>query len=56
MRESVKFQVFINGVPYGAPQPTRQLAEALLNNLTPDQRLLSEVKQLTSEGLQMLFE
>lgn len=56
MKESIKFQVFINGVPYGTPQPTSSLAEALLNNLTPAQRVLAEVKQLTSEGLQLLFE
>lgn len=54
--QPTKFQVIINGVPYGTPQPTSQLAELLLNNLTPDQRLLSEIRVVTPEGKQLLME
>lgn len=54
-QEPTKFQVVINGVPYGAPQPTRMLAEMLLTNLTPDQRLLAEVRPVTTGGKEILF-
>ena len=50
-----KFQVVINGVPYGAPQPSRMLADMLLTNLTPDQRLLAEVRPVTQGGKEILF-
>lgn len=55
-QEQLKFQVMISGVPYGTPQPSRQLAELLLSNLTPDQRVLAEVASVTSQGQQLLFE
>lgn len=54
-QEPTKFQVIINGVPYGSAQPTRALAEALLSNLTPDQRALSEIRVVTQDGKQLLF-
>lgn len=54
-QEPTRYQVIINGIPYGAPQPSKQLAEALLANLTPDQRLLAEVRVVTNEGKQILF-
>lgn len=50
-----RYQVFINGVRYGSPQPTVQLAEALLATLTPDQRLLAEVQPVSTDGKQLLF-
>lgn len=50
-----KYQVFINGVRYGSPQPTVQLAESLLATLTPDQRLLAEVHPVSTDGKQLLF-
>lgn len=50
-----KYQVFINGVRYGSPQPTVQMAEALLANLTPDQRLLAEVHPVSTDGKQLLL-
>ncbi|PPD51469.1 MAG: hypothetical protein CTY12_07900 [Methylotenera sp.] len=50
-----KYQVFINGIRYGAPQPTVQLAEALLATLTPDQRSLAEVQPVSTDGKQLLF-
>lgn len=53
--QPTKFQVVINGIPYGAPQPTTQLAEMLLYNLTPDQRLVAEVRSVTSDGKQLLM-
>lgn len=53
--EPTKFQVLINGVPFGSPQPSRFLAESLLTNLTPDQRALAEIRPVTSTGQQVLF-
>lgn len=53
--QPTKFQVVINGIPYGAPQITPQLAEMLLYNLTPDQRLVAEVRSVTSDGKQLLM-
>ena len=53
--EPTKFQVMINGISYGSPQPTRHLAEMLLTNLTPEQRILSEIRAVTSTGQQILF-
>jgi len=53
--EPTKYQVVIKGIPYGAPQPTKTLAEQLLANLTPDQRLLGEIKLVTLEGKEVLF-
>lgn len=54
-QEPTKFQVYINGIPYGSAQPTKFLAENLLVNLTPDQRALAEVRPVTSTGQQVLF-
>ncbi len=54
-QEPSRFQVVINGVPFGAPQPTRFLAENLLVNLTPEQRLLAEIRPITLDGKQVLF-
>ena len=53
--EPTKFQVVINGIPYGSMQPTRSLAEMLLTNLTSDQRLLAEIQLVTQTGKQLLF-
>lgn len=53
--EPSKYQVIINGVPFGSPQPTRHLAESLLNNLTVDQRALAEIRPVTQDGRQVLF-
>jgi hypothetical protein len=50
-----KFQVKINGIPYGQPQPTRMLAEMVLMNLTPDQRMLAEVVPVSQAGQQLLL-
>ncbi|MGZ8924615.1 MAG: hypothetical protein ACXW2E_01905 [Nitrososphaeraceae archaeon] len=50
-----KYQVTINGIPYGTPQPSKTLAEALLVNLTTDQRQLAEITLVTAEGKQILF-
>lgn len=54
-QEPTNFQVFINGIPYGSKQPTKHLAESLLNNLTPDQRALAEIRPVTTTGQQVLF-
>ena len=56
LQNLTKYQVFIQGVPYGTIQPTRMLAEMLLTNLTPDQKILAEIKPVTVSGQQLLFE
>lgn len=53
--DPTRYQVLINGVNYGSPQPTQLLAEALLANLTPDQRSLSEVQPVTIDGKYLLM-
>jgi len=47
--------VVINGINYGPSQATQHLAEALLNNLTPDQRQVAEVRIVTTNGQQILL-
>jgi hypothetical protein len=54
-QEPIRYQVTIKGVPYGSPQPTRQLAEQLLYNLSVDQRVLTEIKQVTPTGQELLL-
>lgn len=56
LQNLTKYQVFIKGIPYGTTQPTRMLAEMLLTNLTPEQRVLAEIKPVTAAGQQLLFE
>lgn len=54
-QQPIKFQVTIKGIPYGAPQITRQLAEQLLRNLSVDQQMVTEIKQVTSSGQELLL-
>jgi hypothetical protein len=54
-QEPIQYQVTIKGIPYGAPQPSRQLAEQLLFNLSVEQRVLTEIKQVTPTGQELLL-
>lgn len=51
----LKFAVVVNGVQIGPSQPTRNLAEALILNLSPDQRLIAEIKPVTLSGSELLL-
>lgn len=52
---STKYQVVINGVPYGTPQPSKHLAESILAKLVPEQQQLAEIRLITTDGKEVLF-
>lgn len=54
--QQTKYVVKVRGVAMSAPQPTRQLAEAVLVTLTPEQRSIATIVPVTGEGKEMLFE
>lgn len=49
------YAIKVNGVIVVQSLPSRQLAEAALFNLPPDQRALAEIVTLTSDGKTVLF-
>ena len=54
--QQVKFVVKVNGKTVGLPQPSQQLAEAILTTLTPEQRQIAVIVPVTGEGKELLFE
>ena len=51
----IMFSVRVNGTTVCTNLPSRQLAEAAIFNLPPDQRPLAEIVQLTPDGKVVLF-
>ena len=54
--QQTKYVVKVRGVAVSAPQPSQQLAEAVLSALPPDQRLMATIVPVTTDGKEMLFE
>lgn len=51
----VRFVVKVNGVAVCGPQPTRQLAEAVIFSLPAEQRPLAEIVPITTDNKQLLL-
>jgi hypothetical protein len=49
------FNVIIQGRVVAINLPSRQLAEATLLQLPPEQRMLAEIVPVTNDGKQVLF-
>ena len=49
------FNVVIQGRTIASNLPSRQLAEAALLNLPPDQRMVAEIVPMTNDGKRVLF-
>ena len=52
---TARFVVKVNGVAVSAPQPTRQLAEAVILSLPTDTRSIAEIVVVTSDGKELLL-
>lgn len=50
-----QYAIRVNGRVVASNLPSRQLAEATLLNLPPEQRALAEIVPMTAEGKQVLF-
>ncbi len=51
----LKYIVVVNGVQVGTSQPTKTLAEAIIINLSPEQRMFAEIRPVTTNGAQLLL-
>lgn len=54
--QQLRFVVKVNGITMTSPQPSRQLAEAAMAALTPEQRQMATIVPVTGEGKELLFE
>lgn len=54
--QQTKYVVKVRGVTMSAPQPSMQLAEAVINTLPPEQQSFATIVPVTGEGKEMLFE
>jgi hypothetical protein len=49
------YSVKVNGVVVCSNVPSRQLAEAAVMNLPPEQRIIAEIVTMTGDGKVVLF-
>lgn len=52
----IKYVVKLRGMPVSSPQASQQLAEAVLANLSIEERSFATIVPVTSDGKEMLFE
>ena len=51
----MKYLVVVNGTPISNPQASRSLAEAIVLQLPADQRMVAEIRSVTTDGRQLLL-